>query len=60
MAIYFALTFNEMGLGKLELLVISIVILIFPMLFVVASNNLDAKEVFDWMIEKPKDWVGRD
>ena len=60
MAIYFALTFNEMGLGKLELLVISIVILIFPMLFVIASNNLDAKEVFDWMMEKPKDWVGRD
>ena len=60
MAIYFALTLNEMGLGKLELLVIAIVILIFPMLFVVASNNLDAKEVFDWMIEKPKDWVGRD
>ena len=60
MAIYFALTFNEMGLGKLELLVISLVILIFPMLFVIASNNLDAKEVFDWMMEKPKDWVGRD
>ena len=60
MAIYFALTFNEMGLGKLELLVISIVILIFPMLFVIASNNLDAKGVFDWMMEKPKDWIGRD
>ena len=60
MAIYFALTLNEMGLGKLELLVIAIVMLIFPVLFVIASNNLDAKGVFDWMMEKPKDWIGKD
>ena len=55
----FALTLNEIGIGKLEILVISIVSLIFPTLFIIASRNLDAKGVFDWMIEKPNDWIGR-
>jgi len=39
---YFALTATEMGIGKIELAVISAVILIFPILFVYASKNLDA------------------
>jgi len=56
---YFALTINEMGIGKIELGVIGIVILIFPILFVYASKNLDAKGVFEWMMEKPNDWVGK-
>ena len=50
---YFALTVTEMGIGKLELAVIGSVILIFPILFVYASKNLDAKGVFEWMMEKP-------
>ena len=56
---YFALTINEMGIGKIELAVIGIVILIFPILFVYASKNLDAKGVFEWMMEKPNDWIGK-
>ena len=56
---YFALTVTEMGIGKLELSVIGAVILIFPILFVYASKNLDAKGVFVWMMEKPKDWIGK-
>ena len=56
----FALTLNEIGIGKLEILVISIVSLIFPTLFIIASRNLDAKGVFDWMMEKPNDWIGRE
>ena len=55
----FALTVTEMGIGKLELVVIVAVILIFPILFVYASKNLDAKGVFEWMMEKPKDWIGK-
>tara|TARA_B100000965_G_scaffold399482_1_gene419526 strand:+ start:669 stop:851 length:183 start_codon:yes stop_codon:yes gene_type:complete len=55
----FALTLTEIGIGKLELFVIAIVSLIFPTLFVIASRNLDAKGVFDWMMEKPNDWVGK-
>ena len=43
---YFALTVTEMGIGKIELAVIGVVILIFPVLFVYASKNLDAKGGF--------------
>ena len=56
---YFALTIIEMGIGKIELAVIGAVILIFPILFVYASKNLDAKGVFEWMMEKPNDWIGK-
>ena len=56
---YFALTVNEMGIGKIELAVIGAVILIFPILFIYASKNLDAKGVFEWMMEKPNDWIGK-
>ena len=56
---YFALTVTEMGIGKIELVVIGAVILIFPILFVFASKNLDAKGVFERMMEKPNDWIGK-
>ena len=56
---YFALTINEIGISKIELAVIGTVILIFPILFIYASKNLDAKGVFEWMIEKPNDGIGR-
>ena len=56
---YFALTVTEMGIGKIELAVIGSVILIFPILSVYASKNLDAKGVFEWMMEKPNDWIGK-
>ena len=55
----FALTLSEIGIGKLEIFVIGIVSLLFPILFITASRNLDAKGVFDWMMEKPNDWIGR-
>ena len=55
----FALTLTEIGIGKLEITVIGLVSLLFPILFIIASRNLDAKEVFDWMMEKPNDWIGR-
>ena len=56
---YFALTLTEIGIGKIELAVIGTVILIFPVLFIYASKNLDAKGVFQWMMEKPNDWIGK-
>ena len=55
----FALTLHEIGIGKLEIIVIGIVSLLFPILFVIASKNLDAKGVFNWMMEKPSDWIGK-
>jgi len=56
---YFGLTLTEMGIGKIELGVIGSVIFIFPILFVYESKNLDAKGVFEWMMEKPNDWIGK-
>ena len=55
----FALSLTEMGIGKLEIYVIGIVSLLFPTLFIIASRNLDAKGVFEWMMEKPTDWIGK-
>ena len=55
----FLIAFSEFGLGKLEIFVISSVLIIFPILFILASKNLDSKGVFAWMMEKPDDWVGK-
>ena len=56
---YFALSISEMGLNNLEIFVIILTIGVFPILFFIASKNLDAKSVFQWMMEKPNDWVGK-
>ena len=56
---FFALTITEMGISKIEITVIGAVILIFPILFIYASKNLDSKGVFEWMMEKPNDWIGK-
>ena len=59
MNVFFALTLSEMGIGKLEMVVIGGILIVFPILFVYASKNLDSKGVFEWMMEKPNDWIGR-
>ena len=59
MILNFAMAFSEMGLGKIEISLIALTSLIFPIFFVLASKNLDSKGVFDWMMEKPEDWVGK-
>ena len=56
---YFALTLKEIGLSNLEIFVIILTIGVFPILFFIASKNLDAKSVFQWMMEKPNDWIGK-
>lgn len=55
----FALSLYEMGISKLEIVVILVVFIIFPILFILASRNLDPKGVFKWMMEKPNDGRGR-
>ena len=59
MICFFCLTFNEIGLGSLEISIIGLVSLIFIVLFIIASKNLDSKGVFEWMMEKPNDWIGK-
>ena len=55
----FGLTLNEIGVGQLEIFVIGTVSLLFPLLFIIASKNLDAKGIFQWMMEKPNNWIGK-
>ena len=57
--LYFAISVAEMGLSKLDIFVIILTIGVFPILFFIASKNLDAKSVFQWMMEKPNDWIGK-
>ena len=57
---FFAISLSEMGLSKIEILIIILTVGIFPILFFIASKNLDAKSVFKWMMEKPDDWIGKD
>ena len=57
---FFAIKLSEMGLNNLEVFVIILTIGVFPILFFIASKNLDAKSVFQWMMEKPNDWIGKD
>ena len=59
MILKFAITIAEMGLGKIEVFIITFILLVFPVLFVLASKNLDSKGVFQWMMEKPEDWIGK-
>ncbi len=59
MILNFAIAFSEMGLGKIEITLIAITLLIFPVFFILASKNLDSKGVFNWMMEKPDDWIGK-
>ena len=56
---YFAISLSEMGLSKLEIFIIILTIGVFPILFFIASKNLDAKSVFQWIMEKPNDWIGK-
>ena len=56
---YFAISISEMGLSKIEIFLIMLTTGVFPILFFIASKNLDAKSVFQWMMEKPNDWIGK-
>ena len=56
----FAVAISEMGLGKIEISLIALTLIIFPIFFVLASKNMDSEGVFNWMMEKPDDWVGKE
>ena len=56
---FFALTLDQIGISKFEYTIIGATILVFPILFIFASKNLDPKGVFQWMMEKPDEWIGR-
>tara|TARA_Y100001968_G_C18896868_1_gene498860 strand:- start:363 stop:518 length:156 start_codon:yes stop_codon:yes gene_type:complete len=47
-----------MGINLSILTVIVFFSLLFLFAFIYSSMNIDSKGVMDWMMAKPKDWIG--
>ena len=54
----FSITYSEMGINLSILTVIVFFSLLFLFAFIYSSMNIDSKGVMDWMMAKPKDWIG--
>ena len=58
MQYYFALTLAEMGINPLLIVIILSFSLLFVISFALSSKNMDSDGIMDWMMRKPKDWIG--
>ena len=54
----FGLTLSEMGISPLLLVIIIFFSILFIVAFGLSSKNMDSDGIMDWMMKKPKDWVG--
>ena len=54
----FGLPINEIGLSSLNLFIIAVFSLFFIISFVISSKNMDSDGIMNWMMTKPKDWIG--
>jgi|TARA_B100000214_G_scaffold129284_1_gene91902 hypothetical protein len=52
------LTFSEMGISPLILVIIIAFSVLFVVAFGLSSKNMDSDGIMSWMMKKPKDWVG--
>jgi len=52
------LTFSEMGISPLLLVIIIAFSSLFVVAFGLSSKNMDSDGIMSWMMKKPKDWVG--
>jgi len=52
------LTLSEMGISPLLLAIIIFFGFLFIVSFGLSSRNMDSDGIMDWMMKKPKDWVG--
>ena len=52
------LTMNEMGVSPLLLFIIISFSILFVITFGLSSKNMDSDGIMDWMMRKPKDWIG--
>ena len=52
------LTFSEMGISPLLLVIIIAFSSLFVFAFGLSSKNMDSDGIMSWMMKKPKDWVG--
>ena len=54
----FCLSFSEMGISPLLLTIIILFSIFFIAAFGLSSMNMDSEGIMDWMMKKPKDWIG--
>ena len=54
----FALTLSEMGINPILLTVIIAFSILFAVAFGLSSKNMDSDGIMNWMMKKPKDWIG--
>tara|TARA_B100000945_G_scaffold258005_1_gene215639 strand:- start:162 stop:350 length:189 start_codon:yes stop_codon:yes gene_type:complete len=54
----FSLTLSEMGISPVLLAIIIFFSVSFFVAFGLSSKNMDSDGIMDWMMKKPKDWIG--
>ena len=54
----FCLTLSEMGISQPLLAIIIFFSILFMVAFGFSSKNMDSDGIADWMMKKPKDWIG--
>ena len=54
----FGLTLSEIGMSPLLLFIIISFSILFIIAFGISSKNMDSDGIMDWMMKKPKDWIG--
>ena len=54
----FGLTLYEMGISPILLVIIIFFSILFIIAFGLSSKNMDSDGIMDWMMKKPKDWIG--
>ena len=54
----FGLTLTEMGISPFLLVIIITFSILFIFAFGLSSRNMDSDGIMDWMMKKPKNWVG--
>ena len=54
----FSFTLSEMGISPLLLAIIILFSVLFIYAFALSSKNMDSDGIMDWMMKKPKDWIG--
>tara|TARA_Y100001968_G_scaffold132479_1_gene120912 strand:+ start:5869 stop:6057 length:189 start_codon:yes stop_codon:yes gene_type:complete len=54
----FSLSFSEMGINPLLLIIIISFSILFIVSFGISSIKMDSDGIMDWMMKKPEDWIG--
>tara|TARA_B100000965_G_scaffold401779_1_gene426351 strand:- start:618 stop:806 length:189 start_codon:yes stop_codon:yes gene_type:complete len=54
----FSLTFSEMGISPIIIVIIISFSILFLIAFGLSSRNMDSDGIMNWMMKKPEDWIG--